>query len=99
MVAKKQETTDQKTVTDQPEEAAVTSLPEVKFFPDMTNIFQQAEDYQSEMNSLSLSLTKASFTELHAVSKPAVELALAALAEAAGVKDNLSDFFETAAPS
>lgn len=74
----------------------LTELPEVKWLPDMANIFQQAEKYQSDVNTLSLAMTKTNLMELQAVSTPAVELALATLAEAVSLKENMSDFFKPA---
>ena len=93
MVADTSENGDQKT----PDDILMESLLPVTFNPDMTGIMKQAEEFQQEVNQLSVSATKNSIAELHAVSTPAVELALATLAESIKLKEDFSEFFQTKA--
>lgn len=76
-----------------PEEIIKAALPPVTFNPDMSNIFKYAESFQQEVGALSLTGTQNSIKELYAVSTPALELALATLAESVNLKASLSDFF------
>lgn len=76
-----------------PEEILKAALPPVKFIPNMETVFKNAETFQQEVGALSLIGTKHSITELYAVTRPAVELALATLAESVNLKTNMDDFF------
>lgn len=87
MVASKtSETTEAQEESKEPED-----IEPIQRTPDMTTVFEQAEAMQKELNAKAVSSMEDSIKQLYAHSMPAVELALAVLAESVHLKNSAGE--------